>query len=78
MNIEYIAFLSLITSGISVGCFLLVAIRLYFLDVELNAMKKSTHKIQWMPVDQGWAQNEQEVNKAFESDQGHPEDLEGI
>ena len=41
-------------------------------------MKKSTHKIQWMPIDQDWAQNEKEVNKAFEHDQGHPDDLEGL
>lgn len=58
--------------------FVFVIIRMYNIDVELNAMKKSTHKIQWMPIDQAWAQSDQAVNKAFEQDQGHPDDLEGV
>lgn len=55
-----------------------MACRLYTVDVEVKAMKKSTHKIQWMPIDQNWAQSEKEVNTAFEQDQGHPDDLRGL
>lgn len=78
MNTEYVVILSLTLSVLTLIGFIAALMRLYSLDVEVMAMKKSTHKIQWMPVDQGWAQNEQEVNKAFEADQGHPEDLEGL
>ena len=58
--------------------FVFVLIRVYCLDVELNAMKKSTHKIQWMPVDEAWAQSEKELNKQMEAVQGVPDDFEGI
>ena len=78
MNIEYVAILALAFSGCSFIVLIAALFRLYSLDVELNSMKKSTHKIQWMPIDQDWAQNEKEVNKAFEQDQGHPDDLQGL
>lgn len=63
--------------GSAIG-FIILACRVYSLDVELNAMKKSTHKIQWMPLDEAWAQSEKDVNKAFEADVGHEDDLRGI
>ena len=60
-------------------CLLILGLKFYALDVELSAMKKSTHKIQWMPVDQNWSQqSDQEINNAFESDQGHPDDFKGL
>jgi hypothetical protein len=78
MNTEYVSILALAFASVNFLGFIAALARLYSLDVEVNAMKKSTHKIQWMPVDQNWAQTENEVNKAFEQDQGHPEDLEGL
>lgn len=75
MSIEVVADLFAILSFVG---FVMVSIRLYFLDVELNAMKKSTHKIQWMPIDQAWADSEKEINKAMESQFGHSSDYEGI
>ena len=78
MTIEHAVIVSLVLSICTFTGFIAALMRLYCLDVEVNAMKKSTHKIQWMPIDQDWAQNEKEVNKAFEHDQGHPDDLEGL
>jgi hypothetical protein len=78
MTIEHVAVLALALSICTLAAFIPCLMRLYSLDVEVMAMKKSTHKIQWMPIDQDWAQNEKEVNKAFEHDQGHPDDLEGL
>lgn len=78
MNIEYIAVTALIVSGCTFIGFIASLIRLYSLDIEVMAMKKSTHKIQWMPIDQNWADSDKEVNKAFEADQGHPDDFKGL
>lgn len=78
MNTEYMAIIGLTFSLCTFVGFIAALMRLYSIDVEVQAMKKSTHKIQWMPIDQDWAQNEKEVNKAFEHDQGHPDDLEGL
>ena len=58
--------------------FAYMSARMYSIDVELNALKKSTHKIQYMPVDSAWADPETAVNKAFESDVGHPTDFDGV
>lgn len=82
MTIEpYLLAVALVSFALSLGCFIgfvFILIRVYNLDVELHAIQKSTHKIQWMPVDQAWAAQEKALNKAFEDFQGHPSDLEGI
>ena len=78
MNIEHAI---VVTAMISLGNLLgmvFCMMRLYSLDIEVAAQKKSTHKIQWMPIDKDWAESESKVNQAFERDQGHPDDLQGL
>ena len=78
MNIEYIVIVAVVFSACNFIGFIAALIRLYSLDVEVNAMKKSTHKIQYMPIDPAWADSDRDVNKAFEADQGHPDDFKGL
>ena len=78
MTIDNVTVIALVLSLINFTAAIFGFARLYSLDVELNAIKKSTHKIQWMPADPEWAQSEKEVNQAFEQDVGHPSDLEGL
>lgn len=78
MNIEHALVVSLMIGFGNLIGMILCMMRLYSVDVEISAMKKSTHKIQWMPIDKEWAESETKVNQAFERDQGHPDDLQGL
>jgi len=51
MTIDTITVIALVLALINFAAAIFGFTRLYSLDVELNAMKKSTHKIQWMPAD---------------------------
>ena len=80
MSIELVlSIAAIVIAVLTVIGFIFSFYRVYSLDVEVNAMKKSTHKVQYMPIDPNWAQSEAEVNQAFEAaDGGGPSEYEGI
>jgi hypothetical protein len=74
MTIEYLVTGLLVLSLLNFIGLTAALMRLYSVDTDVQAMKKSTHKIQWMPMDPNWAESEAKVDQAFED----PNEFEGI
>jgi hypothetical protein len=71
MNIEVLLAICLSLASFIFMTFAII--RLYFVDVDLQAMKKSTHQIQY--VDPEWGQTENEIKKVLDQSST---DFEGI